>query len=50
MSVYAFILYLCCPVCKKRPCDGLITHPRSSTVCIRKITKLEKRPGSNKGL
>jgi hypothetical protein len=33
MSVYTFILCLCCRVCRYRPCDGLITRPRSPTVC-----------------
>jgi hypothetical protein len=32
-SVYVFCLCLCCPVFGKRPCDGLITRPRSPTVC-----------------
>jgi hypothetical protein len=36
-----------CPVCRQRPCDGVITRPRSPTVCVKKITKL-KRPGPNK--
>jgi hypothetical protein len=27
----AFILCLCCSVCRKRPCDGLIHRPRSPT-------------------
>jgi hypothetical protein len=31
--VYAFIMCLCCPVFRQRPCDGLITRPRSPTVC-----------------
>jgi hypothetical protein len=31
--VYVFILCLCCPVCRYRPCDGLITRSRSPTVC-----------------
>jgi hypothetical protein len=31
--VYAFILCLCCPVCRQRPCDWLITRTRSRTVC-----------------
>jgi hypothetical protein len=31
--VYVFILCLCCPVCRQWPCDGLITRPRSPTVC-----------------
>jgi hypothetical protein len=30
--------------------EGLITRPRSPTVCVKKITKLKKRPGPNKGL
>jgi hypothetical protein len=41
---------LCCPVCRWRPCDALITRPRRPTVCVKMITKLKKRPGSNKGL
>jgi hypothetical protein len=31
--VYAFILCLCCPVFRQRPCDGLITRPRNVTFC-----------------
>jgi hypothetical protein len=31
--VYSFILCLCCPVYRSRPCDELITRPRSPTVC-----------------
>jgi hypothetical protein len=50
MALCAFILCLCCPVCRQRPCDGLITRPRSSTVCVKNITKLKKKPGPNKGL
>jgi hypothetical protein len=34
MSVCAFILRLCCPVCRQRPCDGLIPCPRSPTNCV----------------
>jgi hypothetical protein len=34
----------------KQSCDGLITRPRSPTVCVKKITKLKKRSGPNKGL
>jgi hypothetical protein len=30
--VYAFILCLRCPVCRQRPCDGLIPHKRSTIV------------------
>jgi hypothetical protein len=37
---YVFILCLCCPVFRWRPCDGLITRPRSPTVC--NIIKMEK--------
>jgi hypothetical protein len=50
MSVYAFMLCLCCTVCRLRPCDGLITRPRSPTVSVEKITKPNKRPGPNKEL
>jgi hypothetical protein len=48
--VCLFILCLRCSVCRYRPCDRLITLPRSPTVCVKKITKLKKRPGPNKGL
>jgi hypothetical protein len=27
------------------PCDGLITRPRSRTVCVKNIAKLNKREG-----
>jgi hypothetical protein len=43
--VYVFILCLCCPVIRYRPCDELITHPRSPTVCAKMITALNARPG-----
>jgi hypothetical protein len=43
--VHAFILCLCCPVFRKRPCDGLITRPGIPTDCVRIITELNKRPG-----
>jgi hypothetical protein len=29
----AFILCLCCVVCRLRPCNDLITRPRSPTGC-----------------
>jgi hypothetical protein len=35
---------LCCPVFRLRPCDELITRPRSPAVC-KMIMKLKKRPG-----
>jgi hypothetical protein len=46
MYVCAFILRLCCPVCKQRPCDGLITRPRSPTDCLKRDyeTEEETRP------
>jgi hypothetical protein len=31
--VYAFILCLRCPMFRSRPCDELITRPRSPTIC-----------------
>jgi hypothetical protein len=35
MSVLcAFILCLCCSVCRWRACDGLISRPRSPVACI----------------
>jgi hypothetical protein len=33
LCVYAFILCLCCPVVRYRLCDGLITNPKSPTIC-----------------
>jgi hypothetical protein len=39
--VYVFILRLCCPVNRKRPCDELINRPRGHTVC-KMIMNLEK--------
>jgi hypothetical protein len=33
MSLCTFILCLCCPVCRQRPCGGLVTRPRSPTNC-----------------
>jgi hypothetical protein len=38
----AFILCSCCPVCRQRPCEGLITRLRSPTVCVKKIYETEK--------
>jgi hypothetical protein len=43
--------FLCCIVlCRWRPCDGLITHPRSPTVCLNSPRNLlhVKRPRSFK--
>jgi hypothetical protein len=37
------ILCLCCPVFRQRPCDQLITRPRSPTVC-KMIKKLRNQP------
>jgi hypothetical protein len=37
---YVFILCLCCPVFRQRPCDELITRPRSPAVC--KIITVKK--------
>jgi hypothetical protein len=38
----AFILCLCCPVYRYRPCDGLITSPRSPTDCVKNYYGTEK--------
>jgi hypothetical protein len=40
--VYMFILCLCCPVFRQRPCDELITRPKGPTVC-KMIMKLKSR-------
>jgi hypothetical protein len=45
----AFILCLCCYVCRKRPCDGLIPHLRIPNDCVW-VKKLKKRRRFNKGL
>jgi hypothetical protein len=59
VRVYAcvFILCLCCPVFKQRPCDGPITRPRSPTDCVNPKKKLKppvrvryKRNGHKKGI
>jgi hypothetical protein len=42
-----FCLY--CPVCRQRPCDGLIPRPRNPTDYVYS-NKLKKRPRHNKGL
>jgi hypothetical protein len=34
LEPYAFILRLCCSLCRYRPSDGLILHPRRLTVCV----------------
>jgi hypothetical protein len=45
--VYVFILCLCCRVFGYRPCDELITRPRSPTVC--KMTMKLKIKGQAPG-
>jgi hypothetical protein len=47
--VYVFILCLCGPVFRQRPCDKLITRPRSPTVC-KMIIKLKIRGQVPRGL
>jgi hypothetical protein len=47
--LYVFILCLCCPVFRQRPCDELITHPRSPAVC-KMIMKLKIRGQGPRGL
>jgi hypothetical protein len=32
--LFEFILYLCSPVFRQRPCDGLIPRPRNPTDCV----------------
>jgi hypothetical protein len=46
---YMFILCLCCPVFRYRPCDELIPRPRSPTVC-KIIMKLKSRGQGPRGL
>jgi hypothetical protein len=45
MSVCAFILCLCCSVCKQQPYDGLITRPRSFIDCIYRSRNWESGQG-----
>jgi hypothetical protein len=41
----AFILCLCCPVCRQRPCDGLITRPKSPAVCVIRLRNWRRGQG-----
>jgi hypothetical protein len=41
--LYAFILCLCWPLCRYRPCNGLITRPRSRTDCIKRSRKEKEK-------
>jgi hypothetical protein len=50
LYVHVFILCLCCPVFRQRPCDELITHPGSPTIC-KMIMKLKnRRPGPKRAV
>jgi hypothetical protein len=48
MSVCAFILCSCYFMRRSRPCDGLITDPRSPYRLYKEITKPKKWPGPTK--
>jgi hypothetical protein len=46
--LFALIPHLCCPVCRQRPCDGLIPSRRSPFDCVQdqeteKAAKAERR-------
>jgi hypothetical protein len=43
--VCAFILCLCCPLIRYRSRDGLITRPRSPTVCEKWLRNWIRRQG-----
>jgi hypothetical protein len=46
-------VFLCCVVlCRYRPCDGLITRPRSPAICLNSLRNLlyVRRPGSNRAV
>jgi hypothetical protein len=45
IRLFAFLLCLCCPVCRYQACDGLILRPRGPTNCLRLILN-ENRPDS----
>jgi hypothetical protein len=32
------LFWFCCPACRRRLCNGMITRPRSPTVCVKMIT------------
>jgi hypothetical protein len=49
VSVCAFILCLCCPVCGWRPCDGLNPRPRSPTVCVERLRNWRRGKGPTNG-
>jgi hypothetical protein len=50
MLVCVFILCLCCPVCRQRPCDGLITRPRCPRACVKKrLQNWRRDQGPTKG-
>jgi hypothetical protein len=48
--VCAYFLCLCCPVCRQRPCDGLITRPGSPTVCVKRLRNEEEARAQQKRL
>jgi hypothetical protein len=48
-GVYVFILCLCCSVFRQRPCEELITRPRSPTVC-KNDHETERRGQDPRGL
>jgi hypothetical protein len=45
----AFILCLCCSVCRQRPCDGLIPRPRRPTDYVQDQETEKKGQGPTKG-
>jgi hypothetical protein len=45
----AFILCLCCPVFRHRPCDGLITRQRSPTDCVKRSRNWKSGQGPTNG-
>jgi hypothetical protein len=52
LKAWMFVrVFLCCVVlCRQRPCDGLITRPRSPTICLNSSRNLlyARRPRSFK--
>jgi hypothetical protein len=52
LKAWMFVrVFLCCVVvCRQRPCDGLITRPRSPTICLNRSRNFlyVRRPGSFK--
>jgi hypothetical protein len=43
--MFVSVLLRCVVLCRYRPCDGVITRPRSPTVCRNKLGNPRKKRG-----